>query len=590
LYNGNIAETFWQFGDDGDLVYRGYGYKYDSLNRLKDASYQRPGFSNAVPKSYDENLTYDKNGNIMTLKRNGDADDQLNLFTIDDLSCEYLANSNKLMRVSESQITATSGFKDGNTTGDDYEYDDNGNLIKDKNKDITTAITYNHLNLPTKIIFPTGNIVYIYTASGQKMQKIVTEGTNITTTDYLGGYQYQNTVLQFFPTAEGYVKNTPVSGTNTYSYVYNYTDHLGNVRLSYTKNPSTNTLTILEENSYYPFGLKHTVSNAVVQGQDYKYKFNGKELQDELQLNLYDFGARNYDPALGRWMNIDPLAEVSRRWNPYTYCYSNPIRFTDPDGMLSFDNMNPNQGEVDPDGMSPNDWIRRIGEDGKSTFFFDSTIKTQEQATQVYGSDVSIVKEGTKTMSMSDGKADGRYSYTYHNDGTVTDASNKNVTFSDTKIETKGGTTIINPAHKDGTFSGFSIGGALGGGISLEAGIVNDPTGSSALYFSFGGNSGIGGGYSGKAGIITPTASNPFSVNDFAGKGSSWSAGIESPIGGYSIERGGTRGNSFSEYGTVTKEVTRPYTYTAGSVGDASPSLKGGAMVSGTRTWIFKMN
>ena len=331
LYNGNIAETFWQFGDDGDLVYRGYGYKYDSLNRLKDASYQRPGFNNPVPKSYDENLTYDKNGNIMSLKRNGDADDQLNLFTIDDLSYEYLANSNKLMRVSEAQPTATSGFKDGNTTGDDYAYDANGNMTVDKNKNIT-AITYNHLNLPTKIIFTTGNIVYIYTASGQKMQKIVTDGTNTTTTDYLGGYQYQNTVLQFFPTAEGYVKNTPISGTNSYSYVFNYTDHLGNVRISYTQNPSTNALTILDENSYYPFGLKHTISNAVVQGQDYKYQYNGKELQDELGLNSYDFGARNYDAALGKFMNIDPKAEQYSFQSTYAFANNNPIFYIDFNG------------------------------------------------------------------------------------------------------------------------------------------------------------------------------------------------------------------------------------------------------------------
>jgi RHS repeat-associated protein len=142
-----------------------------------------------------------------------------------------------------------------------------------------------------------------------------------------------------------------IGPNNHYNYVFNYTDHLGNIRLSYGLDEN-NVLKILEENNYYPFGLKHnnynvdrrryeeTILGVEIRQCDvcprgYQYKYNGKELQDELGLNMYDYGARNYDPALGRWMNIDPLAEEGRRWSPYNYGLNNPIFFIDPDGMLS---------------------------------------------------------------------------------------------------------------------------------------------------------------------------------------------------------------------------------------------------------------
>ena len=76
-------------------------------------------------------------------------------------------------------------------------------------------------------------------------------------------------------------------------------------------------------------------------GDPYKYKFGGKEYQEEFDVNTYDFGARNYDPALGRalpsrvegWMNVDPLTKEMRRHSPYNYAFINPIFFIDPDGM-----------------------------------------------------------------------------------------------------------------------------------------------------------------------------------------------------------------------------------------------------------------
>jgi len=89
--------------------------------------------------------------------------------------------------------------------------------------------------------------------------------------------------------------------------------------------------------SYYPFGLQHkgynNTYNPIGNSTAQKFGYNGKELNEELGLNWHDFDARNYDASLGRWMNLDPLAEEMRRHSPYNYAFDNPVYFIDPDGM-----------------------------------------------------------------------------------------------------------------------------------------------------------------------------------------------------------------------------------------------------------------
>jgi len=324
LYNGNIAETYWRTGADNML--RAYGYKYDNLNRLNEAIYHK---NELTTNAYDENILYDKNGNILSLNRNGDIDPQAGVIKIDDLVYTYPANSNQLAGVLDT-TNNSSGFSDANKTGDDYSYDENGNLIEDKNKNIT-AITYNHLNLPKKIIFGTGNTIeYLYSGNGGKVEKIVTENNTVTNTNYLQSFQYKDNVLEFFPTAEGYVQNE----NGVLGYVFQYKDHLGNVRVSYKRN-AQNVLEIVEENNYYAFGLKHKGYNHYVQGSvKNRYKFNGKELQDELGLNMTAMDFRQYDSAIGRFVGMDRLSELSYSMTPYRFGFNNPVFWNDPTGLF----------------------------------------------------------------------------------------------------------------------------------------------------------------------------------------------------------------------------------------------------------------
>ncbi|GAA4276107.1 DUF6443 domain-containing protein [Aquimarina mytili] len=332
LYNGNISQSQWKTANDN--VKRQYSYTYDALNRITKGTHNTGKYNLT-------DVNYDKNGNILKLTRTG-WQNGVSFANMDRLHYTY-DQGNKLVKIVDTGHDQY-GFKDGNTTDIDYLHDANGNMVKDLNKGIT-SITYNHLNLPETVTIAngegTGKITYMYKATGEKLKKIVTQGGSVTNTEYAGNYIYKNGSLEFFNHPEGYIEPNTTGG---FDYIYQYKDHLGNIRLSYSDDNNDGTVTqqeIRKENNYYPFGLKHKGYNNTVSGRDHQYGFGGKEEQNELGLDWVDITARNYDPALGRWMNLDPLAEQMRGYSPYNYTFNNPIFFSDPDGKKPQPSNNP---------------------------------------------------------------------------------------------------------------------------------------------------------------------------------------------------------------------------------------------------------
>ncbi|KFF14444.1 hypothetical protein IW15_03130 [Chryseobacterium soli] len=311
-YNGSISEFDWKTANGNTL--RRYGYKYDKLDRLTDASYLEPLATVPVTNGYGEFLTYDENGNIQTLKRYQSYNNTAML--IDDLVYSSY-KGNQLLNVTDNSSNNL-GYPNGGNT---IAYDLNGNMINHVDKEITN-ISYNHLNLPTIVNFSqnNNNIKLFYRADGTKLKKAYTyyaskSGLMLTEdTDYLDGFQYfgQGSFnnLQFFPTSEGYYDYQKKR------YVYNYSDIWGNVRLAYYN--SNNTATIDRETNYYPFGLEYQGYNGTfTQLQSYTYGFQGQERQKETGWGSFKW--RNNIPELGRFFNVDPLAEK--------YTYNSPFAF-----------------------------------------------------------------------------------------------------------------------------------------------------------------------------------------------------------------------------------------------------------------------
>ncbi len=315
LFNGNISGMKWGTPTNTNMLYR---FNYDVSNRITAADFYNSGYSSSA---FDCTYSYYPNGNFNNLVRKSS-----NGVNIDNLSYHYNGNKINYVNDASGDYTSTVDYP-GDTNSSTFSYDQNGNMTYEPAKGI--QLEYNLLNLPAEADFGSNQkINYFYTFDGEKVRQTAEDNGTVTKVDYCGTFVYETASgtrsLKYIITPEG----RAVKNGSSWDYEYNLKDHLGNTRVVIKSNGGV--AQAVQEKHYYPFGME--MSTLSTGTSTNKYLYNGKELENAFDLGWYDYGARFYDPKLGRWHVIDNKAEKYYGSSPYVYAANNPIRFLDPDG------------------------------------------------------------------------------------------------------------------------------------------------------------------------------------------------------------------------------------------------------------------
>ena len=327
LYNGNIADVYYSAHDSAH-----FRLSYDGLNRLTASQqYTRDGVKTAAAEAF----TYDKMGNITSIVRStqNPQPDYIN-------RVQLFYDGNRIIRGEGSPYSG--GYNDmvyPNLVGKDveYEYDPNGNLIKNSDNRISLT-TYNLLNLPQTVAFSDKSLsVFYYMADGRKIRN-ATGAYSISTavpidsvvkntdpyisymSEWNDEFWYQGKLQKYINTPEG---NIEVSTGRKMSFSYYYTskDHLGSIWHYWSS------LNNSRANIYYPSGIMREKRRS-----PYNYGLTGKEIVYDNGLDEYFFGARTLFAPINRFNQPDPLCEEYYHISPYAYCANNFINALDPDG------------------------------------------------------------------------------------------------------------------------------------------------------------------------------------------------------------------------------------------------------------------
>jgi len=317
-WDGNIGKQTWQGVNDKNqaIGIRAYSMTFDPLKRMTGANFAGIGNENySIPI-----ISYDKNGNIKTMQRNGKTSTGFGL--IDNLS--YVYDGNKLNQVTDG-VSATDNRVDlVPRGGGNYTYYTDGSLKSDANEGISLIIYDSFLKQAKEVQLTDGRKIYhYYDGAGTLLKTVYSNGEYWEFTP--NGMIYKN--------GQPYQVSIPggrviyVGGQWVYEFFY--TDHLGNVRVAFKANG--NQLVKTSETAFDPWGVVLRGAGQVNSYQN-RWEYQGKEKESTFGLNRINLGARTYNPTNGRMDRVDNYADNYFGLSTFQYSANNPMRFIDVNG------------------------------------------------------------------------------------------------------------------------------------------------------------------------------------------------------------------------------------------------------------------
>ncbi|MFB9844039.1 RHS repeat domain-containing protein [Mucilaginibacter ginsenosidivorans] len=371
LYNGNISSSTLSLNAINNGTPVGNSYRYDQLNRLISVRQHSDLTSWTASNAYNEDFTYDGNGNILTADRtaaNNTADHFAYQYNRDNNS--HLLN-NKLNYI-QGNSTATNL---GAQTANNYQYDPTGNLTDDHTSNQSvTGIQWSVYGKIRQLTGTSGLINYTYNAAQQRVAKTSGGTTTYYVRDAQGNtlavydnqqshinwreqHLYGSSRIGMWLPNENLADNNAQTIWQTLGHKqYELTNHLGNVLTTVSDlvtatdngdNTTSYTADITSAQDYYAFG-------ALMPGRaatgTYRYGFNGKENDNDVHGNgnQQDYGMRIYDPRLGKFLSIDLLADQYPWYSPYQFAGNTPIEAVDLDGLEPYKKATEFAHKTDP--------------------------------------------------------------------------------------------------------------------------------------------------------------------------------------------------------------------------------------------------